>query len=52
MAGRSILIVDDEALVPVCAPDLGPLTSMADLVCFALLHRSADQQAWIDWLAQ
>ena len=41
----------DEALVPVCAPATGPLTSMDDLVRFALLHRSADQQAWIDWLA-
>lgn len=41
----------DEALVPVCAPGLGLLTSMEQLVHFALLHRSADQQAWIDWLA-
>ena len=45
------MVLFDEALVPVCAPDLGPLTSMADLVHFALLHRSADQQAWTDWLA-
>jgi len=45
------LALFDEALVPVCAPGLGPLTSMDDLVRFALLHRSADQQAWIDWLA-
>lgn len=29
----------------------GPLDSMDDLVRFALLHRSADKQAWIDWLA-
>jgi len=41
----------DEALVPVCAPGMGPLTSVDDLVRFALLHRSADQQAWIDWLS-
>ena len=41
----------DEALVPVCAPSLGPLASMEDLLRFALLHRSADQQAWHDWLA-
>lgn len=45
------LALFDEALVPVCAPDLGPLTSMHDLVRFALLHRSADKQAWIYWLA-
>lgn len=41
----------DEALVPVCAPGLGVLESMNDLVRFALLHRSADKQAWIAWLA-
>lgn len=41
----------DEALVPVCAPGLGVLESMDDLVRFALLHRSADKQAWIAWLA-
>jgi LysR family glycine cleavage system transcriptional activator len=44
-----------EALVPVCAPGLGnsaqPLESVEDLVRFPLLHRSADKQAWIDWLA-
>ncbi|KAF2394205.1 LysR family transcriptional regulator [Pseudomonas frederiksbergensis] len=47
----SSLTLFDEALVPVCAPGLGPLDSMDDLVRFALLHRSADKQAWIDWLA-
>ena len=41
----------DEALVPVCAPGVGPLRSMDDLTRFALLHRSADKQAWIDWLS-
>ncbi|MDN3222163.1 LysR family transcriptional regulator [Pseudomonas nunensis] len=45
------LTLFDEALVPVCAPGLGRLDSMDDLVRFALLHRSADKQAWIDWLA-
>ncbi|KOY01678.1 LysR family transcriptional regulator [Pseudomonas nunensis] len=45
------LTLFDEALVPVCAPGLGRLDSMNDLVRFALLHRSADKQAWIDWLA-
>lgn len=45
------LALFDEALVPVCAPGLGVLASMDDLVRFALLHRSADKQAWIAWLA-
>ncbi|MET1069302.1 MAG: LysR family transcriptional regulator [Pseudomonas prosekii] len=45
------LILFEEALVPVCAPGVGPLNSMDELVGFALLHRSADKQAWIDWLA-
>ncbi|MHC6225077.1 LysR substrate-binding domain-containing protein [Pseudomonas sp. X10] len=49
------LTLVEEALVPVCAPGLGspeqPLASMDDLVHFALLHRSTDKQAWIDWLA-
>ncbi|RON57837.1 LysR family transcriptional regulator [Pseudomonas frederiksbergensis] len=45
------LTLFEEALVPVCAPGLGPLASMDDLVRFALLHRSADKQAWIEWLA-
>ena len=45
------LILFEEALVPVCAPGVGPLNSMDELVRFALLHRSADKQAWIDWLA-
>ncbi|MBT2372572.1 LysR substrate-binding domain-containing protein [Pseudomonas fluorescens] len=40
-----------EALVPVCAPGLGPLASVEDLVRFALLHRSADKQDWMTWLA-
>ncbi|MFJ2685038.1 LysR family transcriptional regulator [Pseudomonas sp. NPDC087342] len=47
----SSLTLFNEALVPVCAPGLGPLDSTDDLVRFALLHRSADKQAWIDWLA-
>lgn len=45
------LTLFEEALVPVCAPGVGPLDSMDELVGFALLHRSADKQAWIDWLA-
>ncbi|VVO28446.1 LysR family transcriptional regulator [Pseudomonas fluorescens] len=49
------LTLFEEALVPVCAPGLGnsihPLDSVDDLVRFPLLHRSADKQAWIDWLA-
>ncbi len=49
------LTLFEESLVPVCAPGLGganpPLASMDDLVRFALLHRSTDKQAWIEWLA-
>ncbi|VVP15830.1 LysR family transcriptional regulator [Pseudomonas fluorescens] len=49
------LTLFEEALIPVCAPGLGsptrPLASVEDLRGFALLHRSADKQAWIDWLA-
>ena len=45
------LALFDEALVPVCAPGMGPLNSMEDLVHMPLLHRSADKQAWVDWLA-
>ncbi|KJZ36883.1 LysR family transcriptional regulator [Pseudomonas fluorescens] len=49
------LTLFEEALIPVCAPGLAsatrPLASMDDLSGFALLHRSADKQAWIDWLA-
>ena len=45
------LALFDEALVPVCAPGMGPLSSMEDLVQVPLLHRSTDKQAWVDWLA-
>jgi LysR family glycine cleavage system transcriptional activator len=49
------LTLFEESLIPVCAPGLGnpsrPLNSVEDLSGFALLHRSADKQAWIDWLA-
>ncbi len=49
------LTLFEEALIPVCAPCLGspnrPLASVQDLSSFALLHRSADKQAWIEWLA-
>jgi LysR family glycine cleavage system transcriptional activator len=49
------LTLFEEALVPVCAPGLTsadrPLASVEDLVSFPLLHRSADKQAWIEWLA-
>lgn len=44
-----------EALVPVCAPSLArlsqPLASIQDLAHFALLHGSADQLTWTQWLA-
>ncbi|MDD1015693.1 LysR substrate-binding domain-containing protein [Pseudomonas rubra] len=40
----------EETLVPVCTPGLG-LDSEADLVRFALLHGSTDQQTWSQWLA-
>lgn len=44
-----------EALVPVCAPGLAtfdqPLASIHDLAHFALLHGSADQLTWTQWLA-
>lgn len=44
-----------EALVPVCAPGLAgpgqPLASIRDLAHFALLHGSADQLTWTQWLA-
>ncbi|NMX60860.1 LysR family transcriptional regulator [Pseudomonas sp. WS 5059] len=45
------LVLFEEALVPVCAPGLGPLASAQDLARFALLHRSADRQDWATWLA-
>ncbi|MHC8332740.1 LysR substrate-binding domain-containing protein [Pseudomonas sp. LB3P25] len=48
------LTLFEEALVPVCAPGLGsttqPLESVADLVRFPLLHRSADKHDWVQWL--
>ncbi|MHC8380299.1 LysR substrate-binding domain-containing protein [Pseudomonas sp. LB3P14] len=49
------LTLFEEALVPVCAPGLGnttqPLESVADLVRFPLLHRSADKHDWVQWLS-
>lgn len=49
------LTLFEETLVPVCAHGLDganqSLASVDDLVHFALLHRSADQQAWTEWLA-
>lgn len=50
-ADPACLTLFEEALVPVCAPGLGPLTAIDDLLRFALLHRSADRQAWREWLA-
>lgn len=51
----SCLTLFEEALIPVCAPGLGgptqPLSAMADLVHFPLLHRSTDKQDWKRWLA-
>lgn len=44
-----------EALVPVCAPGLAsdqqPLASLDDLRHVALLHGSADQLTWTQWLS-
>jgi len=46
------LTLFQETLVPVCAPDLaGAPRSVEELQRFPLLHRSADRQAWIEWLA-
>ncbi len=46
------LTLFQETLVPVCAPDLvGAPRSVEELLGFPLLHRSADRQAWIEWLA-
>ncbi|MFW9080835.1 LysR substrate-binding domain-containing protein [Pseudomonas sp. P2757] len=46
------LTLFQETLVPVCAPTLaGAPRSVEDLLRFPLLHRSADRQAWIEWLA-
>lgn len=46
------LTLFEEALVPVCSPTLAHAPSSIDeLQRFALLHRSADRQAWIEWLA-
>lgn len=45
------LTLFEETLVPVCAPSLPQAPrSVAQLQRFALLHRSADRQAWIEWL--
>lgn len=48
------LTLFEEALVPVYAPGQGntnpPLESVADLVRFPLLHRSADKHDWVQWL--
>jgi LysR family glycine cleavage system transcriptional activator len=45
------LTLFEEKLVPVCAPGLGPLTTLDDLRHMALLHRSVDKQDWRVWLA-
>lgn len=46
------LTLFEEALVPVCSPTLaGAPRSVDELLRFPLLHRSADRQAWIEWLA-
>lgn len=50
-ADPACLTLFEEALIPVCAPGLGPLSGLGDLLRFPLLHRSADCQAWRDWLA-
>lgn len=46
------LTLFEETLMPVCSPTLaGAPRSVDELLRFALLHRSADRQAWIEWLA-
>ncbi|WP_460109689.1 LysR substrate-binding domain-containing protein [Pseudomonas sp. S3_H04] len=46
------LTLFEETLVPVCSPTLaGAPRSIDELLRFPLLHRSADRQAWIEWLA-
>ncbi len=46
------LTLFQETLVPVCTPKLaGAPRSVEELLRFPLLHRSADRQAWIEWLA-
>lgn len=46
------LTLFQETLVPVCAPNLADAPrSVEELLRFPLLHRSADRQAWIEWLA-
>jgi LysR family glycine cleavage system transcriptional activator len=46
------LTLFQETLVPVCAPSLADAPrSVEELLRFPLLHRSADRQAWIEWLA-
>jgi LysR family glycine cleavage system transcriptional activator len=46
------LTLFEETLVPVCSPNLAHAPrSIEELQRFALLHRSADRQAWIEWLA-
>ncbi len=46
------LTLFQETLVPACAPSLADAPrSVEELLRFPLLHRSADRQAWIEWLA-
>jgi LysR family glycine cleavage system transcriptional activator len=46
------LMLFEEMLVPVCSPNLAHAPrSISELQRFALLHRSSDRQAWIEWLA-
>ncbi|QAX85678.1 LysR family transcriptional regulator [Pseudomonas sp. DTU12.3] len=46
------LTLFEETLVPVCSPNLADAPrSVEELRRFPLLHRSADRQAWIEWLA-
>lgn len=51
----SSLTLFEESLVPVCAVGTGdngnPLETVDDLDRFALLHRSADKNDWVRWLA-
>jgi LysR family glycine cleavage system transcriptional activator len=45
------LTLFEEQLVPVCAPGLGAMATMEDLLRQTLLHRSVDKHDWRVWLA-
>ncbi len=45
------LTLFEEQLVPVCAPGLGAMATMEDLLRQTLLHSSVDKHDWRVWLA-